>query len=501
MKSVNDAPAHSPPEPHSTPGEPGRPGRWDFLSVAMLGAALFSGALIYADWPRAVIGARAASFGAADKAAMFQPVDFTTVAAVANLLLVIWFGLALRRRKAEVKLLQDASANASQIQEQLAAALDGISIAVALFDPRDRLVVCNRAFRKTYPTIADILTPGLSFEQMLRLNVTRSRYDLGGESIESYVQRRMARHREAGEPFERALSDGRWERVHEDLLEDGSRMLVITDISQLKRQEFELARIAEEAGALARKAEEASRVKSEFLANMSHEFRTPLNAILGFAEVVDKKLYGPLGSDKYENYVADILANARHLFEIISDVLEMSRIEAGAAVLQEDRCEVAEIVGAVERMIAERAENRGVSIRRVDDAAATTIFADKRALKQAVLNLASNAVKFTPKGGQVTITTSLEPSGDLCIAIADTGIGIAAADIPKILQPFRQLDNALSRKTGGIGLGLSIAKALTDLHQGELLIDSQPGVGTTVTLRLPASRVILPADTKSSLRA
>ena len=237
-------------------------------------------------------------------------------------------------------------------------------------------------------------------------------------------------------------------------------------------------------------AEEASRLKSEFLANVSHELRTPLNAIIGFSEILSQGLFGPLGNDRYDAYVRDIHDSGVHLLDVINDLLDLSKAEAGRLELDESVCDPAELAEACRRVLAERAEAAGVDLRTQVPDGLPMVRADARKLRQILINLLSNAVKFTPSGGSVTLALDGGPGG-IAFEITDTGIGMAPDDVPKAMQPFRQIDASISRKYGGTGLGLPLVKALIDLHGGGLHFDTETGRGTRVTVELPPQRVVL----------
>jgi signal transduction histidine kinase len=237
------------------------------------------------------------------------------------------------------------------------------------------------------------------------------------------------------------------------------------------------------------KAEFANRAKSEFLANMSHELRTPLNAIIGFAEVMESEVMGPIGATCYKDYARDIRTSGVHLLEIIGDILDLSKIEAGKVDMQEAAVELPRVVAACLTLIGERAKTAEVYLWNHTPPDLPRVMADERKLKQILINLLSNAVKFTPPGGHVTLTVRVDAS-EISIAVADTGIGIAPADIERVLTPFMQVDNSLSRRFEGTGLGLPLADSLTRLHGGTLTLASELGQGTTVTISLPANRIV-----------
>ena len=239
------------------------------------------------------------------------------------------------------------------------------------------------------------------------------------------------------------------------------------------------------------KAELASRAKSQFLANMSHELRTPLNAIIGFSEVLASDL-GAAARNRVE-YAKDIHASGAHLLQIINEILDLSKIEAGKFELELGPASLAAVVAACRRLVAERAAEAGLTIEVTVAPDLPTVNADEQKLKQVVLNLLSNAVKFTPRGGSIRV--SVETRGEsLEVIVADTGIGIAPEDIPKALAPFIQLDSTLARRYPGTGLGLSLSKSLVELHGGEFHLESAPGKGTTVTLRFPLAAIALAAE-------
>ena len=237
-------------------------------------------------------------------------------------------------------------------------------------------------------------------------------------------------------------------------------------------------------------AEEASRVKSEFLSNMSHELRTPLNAIIGFSQIIKEQTFGPVGSTKYRDYAMDIHDSGLHLLELINEVLDYSKIEAGAAELQEEIVDVSDIIESVIRMIGDRATKQGIELIVVAEDNLPRLRADAKKIRQILLNLMTNAIKFTQKGGMVTVTVWARSGSGYVLQVADTGIGISLEDIPKALGVFGQVDSSFSRKHEGTGLGLPLTKSLAELHGGSLDLQSQPGVGTTVTIRFPAERLV-----------
>jgi Amt family ammonium transporter len=238
----------------------------------------------------------------------------------------------------------------------------------------------------------------------------------------------------------------------------------------------------------------ANASKSQFLANMSHELRTPLNAIIGFSEVMNGELFGPIGNDRYKDYMVDIHRSSSHLLSLINDILDLSKIEADRYELYEEELDVTEVVASCERMMRHRAEEAGVALTVTIEQELPFLMADKRALRQILLNLVSNAVKFTPKGGSIRLETFMEPDHRMAFRVSDTGIGMAKKDIPIALEPFRQIGKDSNiYTTEGTGLGLPLTRALARMHGATLVIESEPGVGTVITIRMPQARV-LPAS-------
>lgn len=250
-------------------------------------------------------------------------------------------------------------------------------------------------------------------------------------------------------------------------------------------------------------AEVANRTKSEFLANMSHELRTPLNAVIGFSEVMTSEVFGPLGSEQYRDYVVSIHDSGRHLLDLINDILDVSKIESGQLTLAEEDLDLTDVITASQRLVRERAAKAGVSLHSDLPDTLPPLRADQRRMKQVFLNLLTNAVKFTPAGGSITVSVRRTGDGGLIVRVVDTGIGMRAEDIPNALKPFHQVDSGLSRRHDGTGLGLPLTKALMELHDGSLQLKSALGEGTEVRLWFPASRLAAPtpdAETESSVK-
>ncbi|HEX3499763.1 MAG TPA: ATP-binding protein [Stellaceae bacterium] len=375
-----------------------------------------------------------------------------------------------------------ASERATQLQTQLTQAIESISEGFALFDPTDHLVLCNDRFRRSFGRVAERIVPGISFENFIRLALDAGEIVVPEGERDAWLQNRLRIRSEHLVSFDVKLRDERWIKVSDHRTADGSLVGIRTDITDLKNREEALFAAKES-------AEIASRSKSDFLANISHELRTPLNAIIGFSEIMREELFGPLGSPQYREYIGDVFDSAQHLLNVINDILDIAKAEAGKLELVEDEVEIYSIVGAATRLIQERAQRGQVAIRIRLPPGLPTLEADERKLKQILLNLLTNAVKFTPPGGTIEVAGGLTDGGDFLVTVTDSGIGIAAEDITTALAPFGQVDSKLARKYEGTGLGLPLSNAMVKLHGGELTIDSVVGEGTTVTVRLPASRI------------
>jgi two-component system cell cycle sensor histidine kinase PleC len=379
-----------------------------------------------------------------------------------------------------------AEHRARQAERRLSDAIDSVSEAFVLWSRNGRLLMCNDAFRTTFNVEARLLKPGAprrAVEQVMAMAI-KHRERLTGPVGASEVE----------------LYDGRWLHLSERGTADGGAVVTATDISALKRQEADLIqnqqRLEENARALAELAEKhqiasetaesASRAKSEFLANMSHELRTPLNAIIGFSEMMQREMFGPLGDRRYQEYSGDILSSGQHLLALINDILDMSKIEAGKLTLRPELLDLVEIVEDVIRLVRTRAEAGGLTLA-VDIRKLPAVDADYRALKQILLNLLTNAVKFTPRGGRVEVSATERADGRVQVSVKDTGIGIASADLSRLAKPFEQIENQHSKTQQGTGLGLALTKSLVERHGGALEIQSMPGIGTTVSFSLPIS--------------
>ncbi|HEY8699330.1 MAG TPA: MHYT domain-containing protein [Rhizomicrobium sp.] len=262
-------------------------------------------------------------------------------------------------------------------------------------------------------------------------------------------------------------------------------------IAELEATQKQLESTSEHLSAALDAADAANRAKSQFLATMSHELRTPLNAVIGFAEIISSEIFGPLGSARYREYAGDIRASGAHLLSLINDILDLSRLDAGQAGLNEEMLDVSALVAETSRMMRRQAEEADLEIAEKVDPGLPALRADKRRVRQVLLNLLSNAIKFTPGKGRIVVSAARRGS-ELAVIVTDTGIGIAKDDIATALEHFGQIDGRLSRRYEGAGLGLPLAKQLMELHGGRLELASEPSRGTTVAMVFPTERLFDP---------
>ena len=263
---------------------------------------------------------------------------------------------------------------------------------------------------------------------------------------------------------------------------DFSRRLEVPNRDELGALADDLNRMSDEIGRLVREVEAASRNKSEFLANMSHELRTPLNAIIGFSEVLSERMFGEI-NEKQAEYIGDILQSGQHLLSLINDILDLSKIEAGRMELELSDFDLPSAVENTLTLVRERAVRREITLERTLDERLGTILADERKVRQVLLNLLSNALKFTPEGGKIDVRAALN-DGAAAISVTDNGVGIAPEDLEKVFEEFRQV-GTVSKKVEGTGLGLAISRKFIELHGGKIWVTSQVGTGSTFAFTLP----------------
>ena len=381
-------------------------------------------------------------------------------------------------------------------------AIETIPEAFVLWDAEDRLVLCNSHFQRLHRLPDSAVAPGTSYETVIEVG---SMPEVRTRLQETSAQAPGAR------TFEAQLDDGSWLHISERRTKDGGYVSVGTDITRIKEHEqklvdndlrlratvidlkrsqttleaqaIELVDLAQKYSDEKNRAEEANQTKSKFLANMSHELRTPLNAIIGFSEVMGSGMFGTLGSEKYAEYCHDILTSGHYLLEVINDILDMSKIEAGRMKLDLETLDLSNTLAESLRVVSGRADDKHLTLD-TDIEGAVPVVADRRAVKQIIVNLLSNAVKFTPDGGKVTVRCRRRRNA-VVLLIADTGIGIAPESLRRLGKPFEQVESQLTKTYHGSGLGLAIAKSLANLHGGSMKLRSTLGIGTVVCVSLP----------------
>ncbi|MDA0785867.1 MAG: CHASE2 domain-containing protein [Proteobacteria bacterium] len=370
------------------------------------------------------------------------------------------------------------------IQSQLLDAMESFGEAFAMFDANDRLIVCNSAFRRLHSQQPDICVPGTPFTQILDAAVGSGLFQIDPAEKQDWLAHRQELRAGGGENFIRTISvrDDIWLRIVDQKTSEGGFITILFDVTDAKRHELSLAQSKNE-------AEVANLAKSQFLANMSHELRTPLNAVIGFSEMMMHEIRGPMGNEDYAVDVRAIHESASHLLEIINDILDLSQIEAGTLVLDEQETDMAELLASVCRLLRPHATaiELKVNVSVADNL--PRLWVDPRITKQLFINLLSNAIKFSPAGGTVSIDASYLPSGELEVTVTDFGIGIASEFLSVVFEPFGQVENAMTRSHDGVGLGLPLSKKFCDAMDAQLSFVSTPGQGTTVRVRFPAERV------------
>jgi adenylate cyclase len=382
-------------------------------------------------------------------------------------------------------------ANLKEIREarsRLTDAIESISEGFSLYDADDKLIVSNSRYRDLFASHADVMQPGTSFETIVRTAVDRGLIEDAEGHSDAWVRERLERHQGPGATHVQHRSDGRWIRVSERKTASGGVVATYTDITELKQHEAELADLVGKLQIARDAADEANRTKSSFLANMSHELRTPLNSIIGVTEMLQEDARDLKREDQIEP-LDRVARAARHLLALINDILDLSKIEAGRMELHLESFAVApvihDVVNTIETLAARNA-NRIV----VDCGPEVGMMhSDQMRIRQTVLNLVSNANKFT-KDGTITIGVrrQREAGGEwITIAVTDSGIGMTPEQMGKLFQEFSQADSSTTRQYGGTGLGLAISKRFCQMMGGDILVESAPGRGSTFTVRLPTN--------------
>lgn len=398
----------------------------------------------------------------------------------------------------------------------LRGAIESMPEAFSLWDRNRNLVLSNSKFEDTYHF--------KGCETVKTDEKVKPDYFQFDAKINQLMMRPIRANRSfTPSNYETQMRNGRWLQIQETPTVDGGLMSVSFDITKLKtsqqnlaireqqmcntvenlresRRELEqktqkLAELADKYMREKERAEDANRVKSEFLANISHELRTPLNAIIGFSDMMHREVLGPINNAQYADYINDIHMSGAYLLELINDILDMSRIEAGRLTLETKPCSLRSLLDDCIHIVSAQAEAEKIELLPSIPKDVEVVL-DQRAIKQVMLNLMSNAIKFTPEGGAVQLLAEMDQAS-VHIYVKDTGIGIEENAISKLGKPFQQVENQLTKCHSGTGLGLAISRSLVDLHGGHLSIESEVGVGTTVLVTLP---LISPSTGQSNVK-
>jgi signal transduction histidine kinase len=381
----------------------------------------------------------------------------------------------------DVTALMLARREAERNAELIEHAVDGMNELFILCDTEDRIVMFNQRFREVNASVIDRVKPGMKFAQFVRLIIAEGLTPESADREEEYFRERMRFHESPGQSFVTRRDDNRWLLVRDQRTRDGGTIVVSADITEQVEAEQRLRDAMEQ-------VQFANRAKTEFLANMSHELRTPLNSIIGFSDILASQMFGPLGHDRYVQYAENVNRAGQHLLDLIGDILDVSRIEAGEIHLDEEDFDVVPLINDCRLIVQPRALERDVVLNIKLAEKLGLIRADPLRIKQVLINLIANAIKFSDGGGRVEIHVDGGGHDPIRFTVRDDGIGIPEHDIPRVVEPFFQVMDARLAKHEGTGLGLTLAKAFAERHGGSLLIESELGVGTCVCVELPASR-------------
>jgi signal transduction histidine kinase/sensor domain CHASE-containing protein len=415
--------------------------------------------------------------------------------ALVTLLLAALFVAAMdqilrARRAAEsyAEMVADKNKRLEQATDLMSVTVDSIDEGIVMIGNDGRIRYWNKTYERMWHLPVGLVKVGKPLEEVIAWKMGTGGYELVETEIGEEDERPASTTTTTTTtiaPLCQRLYRGREGRLIEArrfLMPDGQGQIGVTrDLTETKAREKALIEASEQ-------ADIANRAKSEFLANVSHELRTPLNTVIGFSEVLEVELYGPIDNDKYRSYIRDIRASGRHLLDLINGILEFSKIEAGKLELRLEATDCTMVTQDAARQLSHQAAKQGIRFNVDIPPLPVLISADRRHIFQALVNLLSNAVKFTPRGGTVTLAYRVVQEGWIAFVVSDTGIGIADADIPHVLEPFSQIDSELARRHRGTGLGLSIVKGICDLHGGRLDIESELGVGTTIVMTIPDQR-------------
>ena len=386
---------------------------------------------------------------------------------------------AIEMRAMEIESLETEKKNLQEIAEaraRLTDAIETISEGFALYDADDKLVIFNSKYKNNFAAHADVIKVGTSFETIVRTAAEREKIVDAGTSLEAWLAERIAQHRAPSSTHIQHRSDGRWIQVSERRTTDGGVVATYADVTELKQREAELA-AARDA------AEVANQTKSKFLANMSHELRTPLNAIIGYSEILQEDAAEKGGKESIED-LKKIENAGRHLLGLINNILDLSKIEAGKMDVFIEPVDIEGLVKEVVSIVKPLADKNENVVEVNCPAGIGTFRSDQTKVKQCLLNLLSNASKFTTKG-RLTLTAAREGGSQVRFTVSDTGLGIPQEQLDRLFQAFSQADASTTNRFGGTGLGLAITKHFCTMLGGDVAVESAPGKGSTFTIRIP----------------
>lgn len=375
-----------------------------------------------------------------------------------------------------IRVLQAQEKNQS-LSYSLRRTFDNMKDGIILLDSQKRLAHFNHRFLEIMDLDPETVSPGQP------VSVIYDYFSARGDLMKTNGQKCPWLDRHENYSYEHYPVNGSVVMVSGNLTDNGDMVLTFEDITKRKKWEEELYFTRDA-------AERANRSKTDFLANISHELRTPLNAIIGFAEIMTNQVMGPIQNDRYAEYICHIQESGAHLLGVINNLLDLSKVEAGKFELSENVVDIERVVRNSVLYLQQQADAALVELDIEFDSAIKNVRGDESALRQILLNLISNAVKFTLKGGYVKVRGYSEECGGYRISVKDTGIGMSKEAIVVACQPFGQVDSSLSRKYEGTGLGLPLTMSLIELHDGKMLIESEVGRGTEMIVCLPANRMI-----------
>ncbi|MEJ0019118.1 MAG: ATP-binding protein [Acetobacteraceae bacterium] len=391
----------------------------------------------------------------------------------------------------ELELLRSETVRLRRQNAILRETLDTVEGSVVVYGPGRRYLLANQAYHTLFPHLPpDEELVGRRYEEVLGLSLAAGWIDdpAGNGDPAAYAAKRAADldRRLAGEELTARetynAKSGRWYLLRSRRTPTGNVVTLRVDITAQKQLQASLRQTSEA-------AENSSRMKSQFLGNITHELRTPLNAVINFAQLIAEQAHGPVGAPEYRTYARDIQDSGIHLLTLIDELLDLARAEAGRLTIVEGMVHPRRLIASACRVLAPEAAKAGITLEYDIAPGLGSLCGDAHRLKQVLLNLVANAIKFTDRGGAVCVAAVSDPDGALRITVRDNGIGIAEGDLARVMEPFEQADSSGVQRPG-VGLGLPLSRHLIELHGGTLRLESERGVGTSAVLTLPASRVV-----------